>query len=145
MMRKSAFVALIGCLGCQEYVTLGVAPSMLGSDVRVSVDPNASAVSFSAIGSHVKRAEGKVLRQTDSTLTIGVTEVTRLNGLEDAWQGDTVDFARSNIVGVEQRRVSTPRTLLSLGSLVAGGILAHSGLQGSRNVIVGQPPPGGGN
>jgi hypothetical protein len=144
-MKRYILFALLGCVACQKYVALDVAPSIVGSEVRVNLDPDAGAVPFNAIGSRVKRAEGRVIKASDSTLTIGVTGVTRLNGLEDTWAGDTVDFPRSNILGVEQRRISTSRTLLTLGILVAGGILAHIGLDGSRNVIVGQPPPGGGN
>jgi hypothetical protein len=145
MVKTLAFAALVGSLGCQRYVALDVAPSIVGSDVRVNLAPDAGAIAFNGIGSRVSRAEGKVLRASDSTLTIGVTQVTRLNGVEDSWPGDTVDFPRSNITGIEQRRISTSRTLLSFGILVAAGIVAHSGLKGSGNVIVGGPPPGGGN
>jgi hypothetical protein len=46
---------------------------------------------------------------------------------------------------VEERRISTSRTLLSLGGLVIGGIVAHAGLRGGTSTGAGQPPSGGGN
>jgi hypothetical protein len=93
----------------------------------------------------VQQVEGRVVGVSDSTLAIGVTAVTRVNGLEDGWGGDTVVFRRSEIQGVEEKRISTSRTLLSVGGVVVGGFLAHAGLRGGAGTGAGQPPTGGGN
>jgi hypothetical protein len=145
MKKYTALAALLACFGCQKYVVLDRTPPALGSDVRVSLNDDAAAISFARIGSRVHLAEGKLLGATDSTLALGVTGVTRANGLEDGWSGDTVVFRRSEIAGVEQRRVSTSRTLLSLGAFVVGGIIAHAGLKGGESTVVGGPKPSGGN
>jgi hypothetical protein len=137
-------VALLPCVACQRYVPLELAPAA-GKDVRVSLNEAAATTSFAPIGSRIRQAEGRVLTTTDSTLAIGVTGVRRTNGLEDGWNGDTVVFHRSEIRGVEQRRISRSRTFLSLGALLIGGIVAHEGLKGGDRVVVGQPPPHGGN
>ena len=144
-MKRMVFVALLACFACQRYVALDVAPSLVGSDVRVSLNSEAAGVSFSRIGSRVRQAEGRVLSASDSTLAIGVTGVTRLGGFQDSWGGDTVVFHRSEIVEVERREVSRSRTLLSVGAFVVGGILAHTRLTGGGGTVTGQPPPGGGH
>lgn len=137
-------VALLPFAACQRYVPLELAPAV-GKDVRVSLNDGAATTSFASIGSRIRQAEGRVLTTTDSTLAIGVTGVKRINGLEDGWNGDTVVFRRSEIRGVEQRRISRSRTFLSLGALLIGGIVAHEGLKGGNKVVVGNPPPRGGN
>ncbi|MGH7652959.1 MAG: hypothetical protein ACREMS_14110 [Gemmatimonadaceae bacterium] len=144
-MKGFAFFLLATCVSCQRYVALDAAPVSVGTDVRVNLDADAAGISFSRIGSRVQQVEGRVVGMSDSSLAIGVTTVTRLNGLEDAWSGDTVVFQRSQIQGVEEKRISASRTLLSVGGLVVGGIVAHAGLRGGTSTVAGQPPGGGGN
>ena len=137
-------VLLLG-VACQRYVPLELTPVPVGKDVRVSLSDNAATTSFAQIGSRISQAEGRVIFATDSTLAIGVSAVKRTNGIEDGWNGDTVVFQRAQVVGVEQRRISRSRTFLTLSVLVAGGIVAHARLQRGDRVVVGQPPPHGGN
>ncbi|HJP59544.1 MAG TPA: hypothetical protein VJ865_06080 [Gemmatimonadaceae bacterium] len=117
----------------------------IGRDVRVSLNGDAAATSFQRIGSRISEVQGRLLFATDSTLAIGVSAVKRTNGVEDGWNGDTVVLERAQVVDMEQRRISRSRTFLTLAALVAGGILAHQGLSRGDHVIVGQPPPRGGN
>jgi hypothetical protein len=144
-MKRIVLVGLLACIACQRYVESDVAPSIVGSDVRVSLNDEASRIAFSSIGSRVQQAEGRVVRADDSSLAIGVTGVTRLGGLQDAWGGDTVVFNRSEIVGVQKKQLSRTRTFLSVGAFVVGAILAHSQLAGGSKTVVGEPRPGGGN
>jgi len=139
-----ALALLLPCLACQRYVPVEITPPALGSDVRVSLTADAASSSFERIGSRVSQAEGRLLGATDSTLALGVTGVTRANGLEDAWNGDTVVFHRFQIATVERRQISRSRTLLSLGALVVGGLVAHAGLRGGDGPVIGHPTPGGG-
>jgi hypothetical protein len=144
-MRGFAMLLLTACVSCQRYVALGAAPATVGTDVRVNLTADAAEISFPRIGSRVQQVEGRVVAVSDSNLAIDVTGVTRLNGLEDAWRGDTVVFERAEIRGVEEKRMSTSRTLLSVGGLVIGGIVAHAGLRGGAGTGAGQPPVGRGN
>ncbi|HJP86770.1 MAG TPA: hypothetical protein VJ852_12310 [Gemmatimonadaceae bacterium] len=141
----STAVGLAMSVSCQRYVPIELQPKAVGTNIRVSLNEGAASTSFAPIGSRIHQAEGKLLLATDSTLAIGVSAVMRTNGIEDAWNGDTVVFERSQVVDVEQRRISRSRTLLSLAALVAGGILAHQSLNHGDRVVVGQPPPQGGN
>jgi hypothetical protein len=144
-MKRIAIVALVACVGCQRYVESDVAPSIVGSDVRVSLNTEAAGTAFSSIGSRVYMAEGKVLRADDSSLAIGVTGVTRLGGLQDSWGGDTVVFHRSEIADIQKKQLSRSRTLVSIGAFVVGAVIAHSQLSGGNKTGVGVPRPGGGN
>ncbi|HYS70667.1 MAG TPA: hypothetical protein VEM14_10535 [Gemmatimonadaceae bacterium] len=139
-----ALVLLLPCLACQRYVPADLTPPARGSEVRVSLNADAASNSFERIGSRVSQAEGRLLGATDSTLALSVTGVTRANGLEDVWNGDTVVFHRFQIATVERRQVSRSRTLLSLGALVVGGIVAHAGLRGGDAPVIGHPTPGDG-
>jgi hypothetical protein len=136
---------LLAFVACQRYVPIELAPKAVGKDVRLSLNESAAATSFARIGSRIQQAEGRLLAANDSTLAIGVSAVTRTNGIEDSWNGDTVVFHRSQVLDVEQRKISRSRTFLSLGVLVAAGILAHQSLNHGERVVVGQPPPHGGN
>ena len=140
-----AWPVLVACVACQRYVPLDMTPAPVGSSVRISLSDNAAATSFRQVGSGVSQAEGRVIFATDSTLAIGVSAVKRTNGIEDGWNGDTVVFRRAQVVGVEQRKISRSRTFLTLGAVVVGGIIAHQGLSHGDRVVVGQPPPHGGN
>ena len=144
MIKAIGLVMLTTCVACQKYVALDVAPPAVGSDVRVSLNTDAASNSFERIGSRVRQAEGRLVGATDSTLAVGVTGVTRSNGLEDDWNGDTVVFRRMQIVAVEQRQLSRSRTLLSLGALIVGGIVAHAGLKAGDGPVAGQPTQGNG-
>ena len=144
-MRKCIVAALLACVACQRYVPIELAPKVVGKDVRLSLNESGAAASFARIGSRIQQAEGRLLAANDSTLAIGVSAVTRTNGVEDAWNGDTVVFQRSQVVDVEQRKISRSRTLLSLGIVAVAGILAHQSLNHGDRVIVGGPPPHGGN
>lgn len=145
MLAQPVVALLLVSSACQRYVPLELTPRALGSDVRLNLSESAATTSFARIGSRIQQAEGRLLYASDSTLAIGVSAVTRTNGVEDAWSGDTVVFQRSQVIDVEQRKISRSRTLLSLGVLVAGGILAHQSLNHGDRVITGQPPPHGGN
>ena len=136
---------VLPCMACQRYVPLSLTPPPVGRDVRVSLNDDAAATSFARVGARVSQAEGRLLFATDSTLAIGVSAVKRTNGIEDDWSGDTVVFRRAQVAGVEQRRISRSRTFLTLGALLAAGIVAHQRLQRGDQVVVGQPPPHGGN
>jgi len=144
-IKSLGLAMLLSCLACQRYVALDLVPPAVGSGVRVSLNADAASTSFERIGSRVRQAEGTLLGATDSTFAIRVTGITRANGVEEGWGGDTVVFRRSQVTGVEQRQVSKSRTLLSLGAFVVGGLVAHAGLRGGDGPVVGQPRPGGGN
>jgi hypothetical protein len=144
-MKRIALILLAACCACQSYVPLDLAPSVAGGDVRLSLAPGSDAVAFPHIGARVRQAEGRLLSANDSTLVVGVRNVVRTNGLEDAWAGDTVVFRRSEIQSVDRKELSTSRTFLSVGAFVVGGFLAHAGLKGGGSTGSGNPTQGGGN
>ena len=137
--------ALLVCCGCSRYVELGNTAPVPGGDVRLTLSMRAYELAYGPIGSAVRQIEGKLLSADDSTIEIGVTGVTRTTGFDEAWSGEHVSVARSNITSIESKRLSVPRTLGTLGAVVAGSFVARGAIGGGEGTSSGIKKPGGGN
>lgn len=145
-MRKSiATSALVLCGACQVYTPVSLGPSASGNDVRVTLTDHGTLVLYGPLGTGARQVEGKIQGMTDSTLTLGVTQVTRLTGVEENWKGEQFTFNRNDIASVERRQTSVPRSVLAAGAIVGGAFLATRGTQGgdASGGPTGGPPQGG--
>ena len=145
-VRRAFFsAALVVCCGCSRYVDLGNTAPVPGGDVRLTLSMRAYEVAYGPIGSAVRQIEGKLLSAGDSTIEMGVTGVTRTTGFDETWSGEHVSVARSNITSIESKRLSVPRTLGTLGAVVAGSFVARGAIGGGEGTSSGIKKPGGGN
>jgi hypothetical protein len=145
-IRHAAAIALsVICAACQSYVPLtNVAPAS-SANVRVTLSERASLNQYGAIGSSVRQIEGAVRAADDSTLLISVRGVTRNMGFSEEWAGDLVSVPRRDIVGIEEKRISFPRTLATVGAFVAGSLAAHSAIAGGDGTTSRVNKPGNHN
>lgn len=143
--RALSFAAVVVCCGCSRYVELGNTAPVPGGDVRLTLSMRAYEVAYGPIGSAVRLIEGKLVSAGDSTIEIAVTGVTRTTGFDETWSGQQVSVARSNITSIESKRLSVPRTLGTLGAVVAGSFVARGAIGGGEGTSSGVKKPGGGN
>lgn len=134
--------ALLSCCACQAYTPITVTPTTANQNVRVTLTDPGAALAYGPLGSGAKIIEGRLQSVTDSTLSLAVSQVTRLGGDDEARGGDVVTLARSNIASVEQKKTSVGRSLLLAGAIAGGAIIvAHSIGSGDQ---AGFPISGGG-
>lgn len=143
--RTLWIAALLGCGACQRYVELGSVPSALEGDVRLTLLDDRSGISYGAIGSSVRQVEGTVLSASDSAISLSVTDVTRANGFDESWPGETVTIPRQDVAAVEGKRLSFPRTLATIGAVVAGSFVARGAINGAEGSGSGVRKPNGSN
>lgn len=147
-MRKTVVragsVAVLACMGCQVYTPLTLAPAMTGTPVRVTLTESGQVANSTMLGGAATRLEGSVSAVTDSTVTLAVTDLTRLNGGEETWKGEAVTVRRSEIASVERKQTSVTRSVLMAGAVIAGAYLAtKSGSSGDAIVNGGGGGQGG--
>jgi hypothetical protein len=111
----------------------------------LTVSDETASVQYGAIGSNVRQVEGKVISVNDSAVIVAVTSVQRRTGFGESWNGESVTIPRRSIVMLEGRRISLPRTLATVGAVVAGGIAARGAANGAEGTTGGIKKPGGGN
>jgi hypothetical protein len=107
----------------------------VGHDVRVTLTPDARTTLASRVGAQVRAVNGIVRSADSSGMQLALSRTTLLDGTEASWNGDTVTIPAADIAGVEQRKMSAPKTALVIG-IIAGvtAILALSiGLSSSSS------------
>ena len=143
--RVVRVAAIIAVCGCSRYVELGNVAPKPGGDIRVTLSMRAFDVAYGPIGSAVRQLEGNMLSADDSAIVMSVTGVTRTTGFDEAWLGQQVTVARSNVTSIEAKKLSVPRTLGTIGAVLAGSFFAHGAISGGEGTSSGVRKPGGGN
>lgn len=136
--RTVSAVVLIACGACQMYTPISLAPTSTGTPVRVTLTDRGAAQLFDVLGAAPHEVEGKVVDVSDTTVTLGVTGVSRLSGADEPWNGERVTIPRGAIASVDRHSVSVVRSLLVAAGIVGGAYLATRA--GSSGEQVGGPP-----
>lgn len=142
-MNKSVVCALLLC-GCYTYRNTAVGDAAIMTPVRVELTEEGSQEITKQVGPRGGVLEGVLAARSDSALVVGVTALTRMNGVEETWHGEHVTVPRSLISRVQVRKFSRFNTGLFIAGLVAGGLLVKTAAD-AGNVIRapgGQPVPG---
>jgi|KBSMisStaDraftv2_1062788.scaffolds.fasta_scaffold1327629_1 hypothetical protein len=145
ILRASRIGVLLVCCACQHYIDMGAAAPVPAGDARLTLSDHGSSVQYGAIGSGVRQVEGKIQSVDDSTIAIAVTGVARQMGFNETWPGATVKIARSDVTRVESRKLSMPRTLVTIGGFIAGGLAVTSAINGGESTSSGLKKSGNGN
>ena len=141
-MRLLPFAAILLC-GCYVNVPLGSAPDP-GQRVHVALTDQGSVDLARYIGRDIASVDGRLLRGTDSTLLLSVSQVSTRAGEDQFWKGEAVTLPKHSIATVESRKLSFWKSGLMASALVAGvAIIAGSGIGGNSGGRTSQPPPPG--
>ena len=136
--------AVAGLTGCYKYTPLTTTDPVAGARIVVQLTPAGSDTLARFVGPRVTGIEGRVLETAGSDLVLAVAVVRKGNGEEDFWKGETVSIPLGVIAGLQQRRLSTGRTLLLVGAVAALGATvgaAASGGGSGGGGGGGGPPP----
>lgn len=139
LMSTLANLGVAGLMACEVYTPVTVSPTQAGTNVRVTLTDQGTAMLASMLGTSAKQVEGSVSAVSDSTLRLAVTEVTRVDGNQEGWKGEPVTISRNVIATIERKQTSVARSVLVAGAIVGGAMLATRGGTGSQ---VGPPPVG---
>ena len=143
LLRVARLAAVIAGIGCSRYVELGTISPVAGGDARLTLSMRSSQVTYGPIGSAVRQIEGRIVSVSDSTIDVAVSGVTRTTGFRESWTGQKVSVARNNVTSIEAKQFSVPRTLGTLGAVVAAGFVARGAMGGEgTSTGVGKRNPG---
>jgi hypothetical protein len=72
------------------------------------------------VGPSAVRIDGELVQATESNYVLAVRDVVDIRGTHSKWTGETVPLPRSYVMTTYERRFSTPKTVLLLGTVAAG-------------------------
>jgi hypothetical protein len=124
-VRASVAVVLtmMQLAGCYRYVPVSQAATPVGADVWLGINDRGRVALTDAVGPGVRRMEGRVLENTDSSLVMAVSSVQHIDlGVPAKWMGERVEVGRDLVNELRERRFSATRTGIALGLVAAGAI-----------------------
>jgi len=111
--------------GCYEYHATTVGAIRPAQTVHVELSPAGSVSLASMIGPNATMLDGQVLSVDSDRLRLAVTQIARSAGPEEFLKNEPIDVPRSSAAMVTVRSVDRPRTLLAIGGLALGVLVAH--------------------
>ena len=112
------------CTACQVYTPISLSPQTQPTTIRVTLNEGGSYKLQPSLGANASQLEGQLLGVTDSTLSIKITELTRVSGADETWNGEPVTVPRDDISLVEHRTTSVARSVLVAVAIVGVAIAA---------------------
>ena len=148
MIRRFSFAALLATgvtSGCYTYRNTAVGDAVIMAPVRVELTETGSQEITGQVGPRGSALEGVLTSRSDSSLILGVTALTRTNGVEETWHGERVTIPASSVLRIQLRKFSRLNTALLFAGIFAGGLLVKTAAD-SPNLPgnPGGPPPGPG-
>ena len=129
--------------GCRTYAPVATQQLAPGVTTRVALTDRGSVELASALGPRGELLEGRVVESGDSALTLSVSTVVRSNGVEEYWTGERVSIPQSYVASATMPKVSTLRSALLTGGVVAGLAVIAAVIAGSNdNLVKGPGGPG---
>ncbi|MEO5588569.1 MAG: hypothetical protein ABIS03_03195 [Gemmatimonadaceae bacterium] len=80
------------------------------------------------VGPEVSSIQGVVVQRSDTSMSLLVSKVRYINGLENAWQGQEVKLRPQDAKSFTQRIFSKSRTAIAVAAIAAGLVLTILGL-----------------
>ena len=132
----TAALLMTACHTYTPVTTQGVTP---GARLQARLTDRGAADLAQYVGPYARIVEGRVTQATDSVLVMSVTELTRANGVEETWRGESVTLNRNSIADLSVPKVSRTRSILLAGGIVAA--LVGIGLAlGTESGVSGKGP-----
>jgi hypothetical protein len=148
MQRRLAAVIIASdllCGACFSYTSFSGALGPTSGTVRLSTNDSGRSETLGRLGAKVTMVEGEVRSISDSTVTIAVSEVSRVASDVETYHGEAVTIPSRYIGAIERKHVRFARSLLLAGAILGGAIWIGS--QGHGDVTYRPPagPPNGGH
>jgi hypothetical protein len=106
---------------CHSYRQIdsaaGLAP---GQRVSIEITDQARVRLSEQLGGSVARVDGAIVGHDGDQYVVSVSRVGYVGGTTSNWSGERVRIGRSEVARVQERRISTVRTGLFAGGIIAG-------------------------
>jgi hypothetical protein len=136
IMNKLVVIgALAVCGACYQYASFQPTTSTLGQAVRVKLTDAGTSHVASLVGPGATYLDGNLSTLTDSSLTIAVMDLGRLNGTEESWKGEQVTVARTEASSIELRKAAPGRSAALTAALVGGAALVARAIGAGEGAI----------
>jgi hypothetical protein len=112
------------CTACQVYTPISLSPQTAPTTVRVTLNDGGSYRLQPSLGANASALQGQLLGVTDSTMSIKITQLTRVSGVDETWNGEPVTLPRDDISLVERRTTSVARSVLVAAAIVGVAVAA---------------------
>lgn len=122
--------------GCYTYVPAEVGAPPRGAAVRAHLDPAVTVPVGEIAVQQTVRVEGEVVSWDPDQLVLSASTLYSTSGQDFLGGGRTVHLPRTALAQLEARHLSTWRTALLTGGLIAGavvlGVIAQEGFGGGE-------------
>lgn len=144
-MRRYLFVsfAILFVTGCYYYEPIDKPEPAAGSYLSATLNDAGTDTLSQTIGPDVRSIRGRLLTSDSQAMHLSVIGVTLHHGEDVTWKGENVTLYRRYVAGVEERRLSRPRTAIIVGAAIAGLVATYKVFQGVGLIPTntGGPPP----
>ena len=131
-VRLSLCSAVFLLCGCYASFPIEMAQAKPGDKLRVELTDAGSDSLARYLGPGVQTVDGKLLRSSDTEVSLGVTQISMRSGIDQYWKGEAVVLPKYSLATVQERKLSKPRTFLLAGAIiVALASVKLSGVGGS--------------
>lgn len=143
MHRRFALTLTALACGCTTYTPVTPSQAVAGDrTVRVELNEAGTVALAQLLGGAATELVGRVSAADDSAITLRVTQLTRMNGADETWNGERVAVPLTDVAGIAEQRVSVARSAL-LGAALVGGVIyagrtfGHGDASGTTNTYGG--------
>ena len=144
LARRTSIVGFALLTGCYRYVPVAPADLQPGGELRVELGDRGTAEMARWIGPRGAAVMGRVEAVNDSSVTLAVSDVTRINGSIDPWRGEAVAVPRAFAESWQTKQFDRKRTVIAtLGTVAA--LVGLDLLLGDNGFIPGVGASGRGN
>ncbi len=139
--RALTIAMLVGAAGCYYYEPLATPAPRPGAYLSLALTDSGTMHFWPYLGPDVGAVRGHLLGSDERAFTLSVLAVELRHGSDLYWKGETVSLQREFVAQLRERRLSTGRTVLTLGGSVAAFLAAVTIFTNSG---IGSGGPGGG-
>lgn len=133
---------LPAAVGCYKYVPLDTSARIpAGEHIAVEFTDRGRAELGDRIGSGVVRLEGTITQSDSQNIVMNVWRVAQIGGATSKWSGESVQFRRDFVAGVEARTLNRAKTYLAAGAVTVGVVLFVKSTDLFGSYIGGSDPP----
>jgi hypothetical protein len=118
-------IAAAPAFGCYQYQARPVGAIRPEETIHVELSPAGSASLASSIGPNATTLDGRVLSVDSNRFRLALTQIARSVGPEEFLKYEPIDVPRASATAVTVRSVDRPRTLLAIGGLAVGILVAR--------------------
>jgi len=130
MSRVFVGSALLATMGCYSVEPL-VGPSRPGQELVVQISDAGSTQLAQYLGPGVSVINGRFIAAVDDTLKVAVSSTETRSGDVHFWQGEEISVAKNLVATLNEKKISTLRSLLVAGAAIGGAALISVGFGGS--------------